>query len=144
MTIPLPFPWLPDAADWQDLAARTQANIESIATFDAAAVPTGTAGGDLGGSYPSPTVLKAQAGFQVGGVPVARKYAAAVGDGTTDPWPVNHNLGTRDLIVQVYDAVSFDTVDDNLYTAVRTTTNRVDLDFGTAAASNAYRVVIHA
>lgn len=143
MTIPLPFPWLPDARDWQDLAARTQANIESIATFESAAVPTGTAGGDLSGSYPSPTVIRAQASFLIGGVAAARKYSAAVGDGVTDPWPVDHNLGTRDVIVEVYDAATHQTVLDSAYTAVRTTTNRVTLDFGAAAGSGAYRVVIH-
>lgn len=141
MTI-LPYQWLPDAGDWQELAAYAQANFEVIATDSGATVPAGAAGGDLGGSYPSPTVLKAQPGFAIGGVLGARTYAAAVGDGVTDPWPVNHNLGTRDVIVGVYDAATYARVDEAAYTAVRTTTNQVNLDFGAAAASNAYRVVI--
>ncbi len=68
------------------------------------------------------------------------KYAANVGDGTSTSITVTHNLGTRDVIVQVYDnstpyAQMFPTVQ-------HTSTSAVTLIFTTAPTSNQYRVVV--
>ena len=65
--------------------------------------------------------------------------AANVGDGTNTVYAVTHNLGTRDVIVQLYDNATFDSV---YVDTVRTSTNVVTLTFATAPSSNAYRVLI--
>lgn len=64
---------------------------------------------------------------------------ANVGDGTNTSYAITHNLGTRDVIVQVYDNATYDTV---YVDTVRTSTNVVTLTFATAPSSNAYRVLI--
>ena len=66
-------------------------------------------------------------------------FAASIGDGSATSIAVTHNLGTRDVIVQLYDADSFDTV----YADVeRTSTSVVTIDFATAPATNDIRVLI--
>lgn len=70
---------------------------------------------------------------------VARKFAANIGNGSLTAIVVNHAFGTRDVIVQVYDATTFD---DVLADVVRTDTNNVTVTFATAPASNAYRCVV--
>jgi hypothetical protein len=65
--------------------------------------------------------------------------AANVGDATNTSYAVNHNLGSRDVIVQVYDNATYDTV---FVDTVRTSVDTVTLTFATAPALNAYRVVI--
>jgi hypothetical protein len=64
---------------------------------------------------------------------------ANVGDGESIVFAVTHNLASRDVIVQVYDNATYDTV---YVDTVRTSVNVVTLTFATAPASNAYRVVI--
>ena len=64
---------------------------------------------------------------------------ANVGDGTNTAYAVNHNLGSRDVIVQVYDNATYDTV---YVDTVRTSVDTVTLTFATAPSSNAYRVVV--
>lgn len=66
---------------------------------------------------------------------------ANVGDGTNTAYAVNHNLGSRDVIVQVYDNATYDTV---FVDTVRTSVDTVTLTFATAPSSNAYRVLIQA
>ena len=66
-------------------------------------------------------------------------YAASVGNGTLTTIPVTHNLGTRDVIVQVYEVTTFDTV---YVETVRTSTSVVTLEFASAPTTNQYRVVI--
>ena len=65
--------------------------------------------------------------------------SASIGDGTNTVYNVNHNLGTRDVIVQLYDNATYDTV---YVDTVRTSVDQVTLTFATAPASNAYRVLI--
>ena len=70
---------------------------------------------------------------------VAREFKASIGDGATTAYTVTHNLGTRDVIVQLFDNSTYDTV----YADVeRTTTNTVDITFGSAPALNDIRVLI--
>src|SRR5690606_30094185 len=69
----------------------------------------------------------------------SQKYSADVGAGTDVT--VTHNLGTRDVIVQVFTKASpYDTV---LCDVERTTENSVTLKFASAVGSGDYRVVIH-
>jgi hypothetical protein len=65
--------------------------------------------------------------------------AANVGDGTNTAYAITHNLNSRDVIVQVYDNATYDTV---FVDTVRTSVNVVTLTFATAPSDNAYRVLI--
>jgi hypothetical protein len=73
---------------------------------------------------------------------VVSKYAASVGDGSATSYTVTHNLGTRDVIVTVYDnsAPYAEVITD----VAHTTTNTVTIAFSVAPTSNQYRVVVHA
>jgi hypothetical protein len=64
---------------------------------------------------------------------------ANVGDGSNTAYTITHNLNSRDVIVQVYDNATYDTV---YVDTTRSTVNTVVLTFATAPASNAYRAVI--
>ena len=79
------------------------------------------------------------AGFDTGSPVLSRVAAKAVGDGSATSFTVTHNLGTRDVAVQVYDAASYDTV---IADVVRTSTSVVTVSFASAPSSNAYRVVV--
>jgi len=70
---------------------------------------------------------------------ITRKYSATVGNGSLTQIPVTHNLGARDVTVQVYDSSTFDTVECDV---VRTSTSVVTLGFTVAPAAGAYTVVI--
>ena len=72
---------------------------------------------------------------------VVRKYAALVGDGTNTSFTVTHNLGTRDVVVSVYDAATYEEV---MTDVTRTSTNAVSVGFAVAPTADAYRVVVHA
>jgi hypothetical protein len=84
----------------------------------------------------------AAGGTQGSGVstPVISRTVSYTLDGSATSYTVQHGLGTRDVIVQVYTTESpYDTV----YTDVeRTDTNNVTIKFASAPADDAYRVVI--
>lgn len=79
------------------------------------------------------------AGFTTGTPVLARVAAQTVGNSTDLSFSITHNFGTRDVLVQVYDMATYDTV---IADTVRTSTNAVTVSFSTAPATNAYRVVI--
>jgi hypothetical protein len=70
---------------------------------------------------------------------LARKYVDNVGDVSNTQFAITHNLGTRDVTVQVFDNSTYDSVEVDV---VRTSTSVVTISFAIAPALNAYRVVI--
>ena len=81
-------------------------------------------------------------GFQLDTTIAVRKYAADVGDGSATTYTVSHNLGTKDVIVSVYDnSTPFAEV---ICDVQHTSTTAITLLFSVAPTSNQYRVVVHA
>ena len=69
----------------------------------------------------------------------AREYTETIGDGTATSIDVTHSLGTRNVMVQMYDSSSYETV----YAEVsRTSTSAVNVRFNTAPASNDVTILI--
>ena len=61
-----------------------------------------------------------------------------IGDGTASVYTCNHDLGTTDVIIQVYDVETGETVETG---QIRVGTASVQIDFADAPAVNAYKVV---
>lgn len=120
-------------ADWirlevnRDQATETVLGLVRLATQ--AEVTTGT------NDTAAITPLKLKTFFDnaVGG------YAANIGNGSATSFAVTHNLGTRDVIISIYDNATYEEV---LTDVAATSTSVVTVSFATAPASNAYRVVI--
>lgn len=70
-----------------------------------------------------------------------KRFSADVGDGSATSIAVTHSLATRDVIVQVYDSVSYETVECDV---VRTDSNNITLEFSVAPDEDALRVVVTA
>jgi predicted acyltransferase (DUF342 family) len=70
---------------------------------------------------------------------ITRKFVSQIGDGVVLSWPITHNLGTREVTVQVYDATSYDTVEADV---VRTNDNTVTVSFASPPPAQAFKVVI--
>lgn len=70
----------------------------------------------------------------------AKKFQANIGDGSATQFTVTHNLGTRDVIVNVIrNSGVYDTVGVDIE---RDTTNSCVIRFASAPTTNQYRVVI--
>ena len=72
-------------------------------------------------------------------VAAASEYVTSIGNGTLTSYPVVHNLGTRDVIVEVYDTATYETV---LTTVVRTSTSTVTISTASALPTNGARVLV--
>ena len=72
-------------------------------------------------------------------IAILKKFSSTItGDGSKTSYTITHNLGSRDVIVQVYDNETYEEV---LVDIVRATTNTVTISFAIAPAKN-YRVVV--
>lgn len=68
-----------------------------------------------------------------------KSYSADVGDGASLTYVITHNLGTLDIVAQVYEVASGALVECDV---VRTSTTQATLTFTTIPTSNQYRVTI--
>ena len=68
-----------------------------------------------------------------------RTFATSIGNNADTSFVVTHNLGTKDVIIQLYDVSSDDTVYADV---VRTSTTQATISFGTAPATNDIRVLV--
>jgi len=74
---------------------------------------------------------------------LARRVAQTVGNGSSASFTITHGLGTKDLAVTVYDVSGGSDDGDVVYTDINyTSTDAITVQFASAPASNAYRVVI--
>lgn len=67
------------------------------------------------------------------------QYTANIGNNSATSIAVTHSLGTKDVMVQLYDNTNFDTVYADV---VRNTNNQVTVDFTTAPATAGIRILI--
>ena len=68
-----------------------------------------------------------------------RKYAATIGDGTSQTITIFHNFGTRDVVVSLHDAATFAEVETDV---IHADVNAVTLSFASPPAQNSLRAVI--
>ena len=154
------FTYIPDATNTSEVFSGTQGTISALAyNIGANAVLSGTTLGSTivtssltavgtiaTGTWEATDVAVAHGGTGASTAAAARtnlgattKVTGTIGDGSATAIAVTHSLGTDDVLVEVYDASSKETV---ICDVDRTSTNAVTLTFASAPASNAYKVVI--
>ena len=114
-------------SDW----TRVQSNID-LAT--AAATDAGAVKG-ISGYDSADFTVNANGWVQL----ATKQYVTSIGNGSATSYTVTHNLNSKDVIVQLYDVSSFDTV---IADVVRTSVDVVTVDFSTAPATNDIRVLV--
>ena len=114
-------------SDW----TRVQSNID-LAT--AAATDAGSVKG-ISGYDSADFTVNANGWVQL----ATKQYVTSIGNGSATSYTVTHNLNSKDVIVQLYDVSSFDTV---IADVVRTSVDVVTVDFSTAPATNDIRVLV--
>ena len=68
-----------------------------------------------------------------------KTYKALIGNGALTTIPVTHGLNSQDLIIQLFDASTNETVYADV---VRTSASQVDVSFSVAPASNSIKILI--
>ena len=68
-----------------------------------------------------------------------KTFTASIGNGSATSYTITHNLNSFDVIVQLYDLSSYDTIYADV---VRTSANVVTVNFTTAPTTNDIRVLI--
>ena len=68
-----------------------------------------------------------------------KQYVTSIGNASATSYTVTHNLNSKDVMVQLYDVSSDDTV---IADVVRTSVDVVTIDFSTAPATNDIRVLV--
>jgi hypothetical protein len=112
----------------------------SSGTWEATDVGIGHGGtGASNASDARTNLADTTAGFTTSTPVLARVASQLVGDNSNTSFAITHNFGTRDVIVQVYDTSTYDTV---IADVVRSNTSAVTVTFSSAPAASSYKVVI--
>lgn len=120
------------AADWIQLVVSRNQATETVLGLVEIATQTETNTGTNDTTAVTPLKLKTLLDNRTGG------YAADL-TGSSTSYAITHNLNTKDLVVEVYEVATGETV----YTdVVRTSDNVVTIGFATAPSSGEFRVVI--
>jgi hypothetical protein len=122
-----------NAADWVQLEVNRDQATETVLGVSRIATQAETNTGTNDTAYITPLKLVTYLNNAVGG------YSANVGNASATSFTLTHNLGTRDVIVLIYDNSTYEQVYADV---VMTSTSVVTVSFATAPALNAYRVVI--
>lgn len=85
------------------------------------------------------TNLGATSGSYSTTVPVLSRVAAQTVTGASTTFSIDHYFGTKDVVVQVFDVATNDTV---IADVVRSSVNQVQVTFSVAPGMNSYRVVV--
>lgn len=121
------------ASDWIQLEVNRDQATESVLGVSRIATQAETNTGTNDTAYVTPLKMVTYLNNAVGG------YAANVGNASATSFTLTHSLGTRDVIVLIYDNATY----EQIYADVAmTSTTVVTVSFATAPASSAYRVVI--
>ncbi len=73
------------------------------------------------------------------GLGTVSKYSSTIGDGANTVFTITHSLGTRDVVVEIYETVNYETV----YAATRRVNlNSIEVTFSTPPDASSRRVVI--
>ena len=121
------------ASDWIQLEVNRDQATESVLGVSRIATQAETNTGTNDTAYVTPLKMVTYLNNAVGG------YAANVGNASATSFALTHSLGTRDVIVLIYDNATY----EQIYADVAmTSTTVVTVSFATAPASSAYRVVI--
>ena len=121
------------ASDWIQLEVNRDQATESVLGVARIATQAETNTGTNDTAYVTPLKMVTYLNNAVGG------YAANVGNASATSFALTHSLGTRDVIVLIYDNATY----EQIYADVAmTSTTVVTVTFATAPASSAYRVVI--
>ena len=71
----------------------------------------------------------------------ATEFVVTIGDGATNPWPINHGLGTLDVMVQAYDVKTLANV---MVDIVRVDVDNIQIVTAKPLQPNSVRVLIKA
>lgn len=120
-------------ADWIFLQTNVDQATESTAGIAEIATQLETNAGTDDQRIVTPLKLKTFFDTTVGG------FAANVGNGSSISFVLTHNLNTLDVVIEVYEVSTGDTV---ITDTSRTSVNSVTVLFNTAPTANQYRIVI--
>lgn len=120
-------------ADWIRLEVNRDQATETVLGLVRLATQAQVNAGTDDTTAVTPLKLKTYLDNAVGG------FAANVGNGSNTSFALGHNLGTRDVIISVYENATYQEVLVDLEVS---SPDEVTVSFATAPTTNAYRVVI--
>lgn len=116
------------------IPAYTPTN-QPIPTYDLSSYLSSAIWGNIGGNIINQTDLV----NYINTVVTSQSFASNIGDGNNITYTINHGLNSKDVVVDLYEISTGETVYADI---TRPTVNTVVVSFATAPTTNQYRVII--